>query len=112
MKKIIALTWLLICLLPLTVKAEEPVKAPAGEGLVLALSSPQEERPVYRPSLQELREGWEKRLYDDELDSVMAAGFDAPPPEKEKYFSRIILWDEVSAKPNQTGGLTVRTSGR
>jgi hypothetical protein len=114
-KKIIVLTWLLICLLPLTVKAEEPVKAPAGEGLVLALS-PQRERTWvnFKPSLQELREGKYGRhseLCNEEMDAIFAKGMVVSYGGSFKFHhdGRIILWDEP-AKSEGRGHLTNRVS--
>lgn len=100
MKRVILITWLLICLLPLTVKAEEPVKAPAGEGANLALSFPQIERPVYRLSLLELREGKYGRyleLSNEEMDAIFAKGMVVLYGGSFKFhhYGRIILWDEA-----------------
>jgi hypothetical protein len=115
-KMIIVLTWLIICLLPLTVKAEEPVKAPAGEGLVLTLSSPKKERPVYRLSLQELMKE-RVGLSDEELGLITGRALVTDTPEiSVSTDSRIILWDEVKTNAhgaiNHGGGQSITTISR
>ena len=98
MKILILIIWLLICLLPFAVKAEEPVKAPVGEGPVLVSSSPQKERPwvIYRLSLPELGEGRGERLSDEEMADMRGRSLSVPPAiQSSSGESAIILWDEA-----------------
>jgi hypothetical protein len=99
MKKAILITWLLICLLPLAVKAGEPVQAPAEEMVILA-GSPKKEflNAGYLIPSPGWRNGIIRRLSDDELDSISAKGI---KPNKDVHSAthadRIILWDEAGS---------------
>lgn len=103
MKKVILITWLLICLLPLAAKAEEPVQAPAEEMVILA-GSPKKEflKAGYLIPSPGWRNGVIRRLSDDELDSISAKGI---KPNKDVHSAthsathadKIILWDEAGS---------------
>lgn len=116
MKRLILITWLLICLLPLTVKAEEPVKTPAGEGAILALSPQNRPWIKFEPSLQELKKGWGK-LSDEELGLITGQALVTDTPNiSVSTDSRIILWDEVRTNAegaiNHGGGQSMTTISR
>lgn len=106
--------WLMMCLTPVWVAAEEPVITPAGDGLLQALLLEERIEASCEFSLPELELVGVKatRLSDEYLDSFVATGFDTPSSEENVNFNRIILWDEASGKPNLAGDLLVKSSVR
>jgi hypothetical protein len=107
MKRLILITWLLICLLPLTVKAEEPVKTPAGEGAILALS-PHRPWIKFEPSLQEWEKEGIRSISADEMADIRGRSLKpASPPassdvQPSSRVSAIILWDEARTNTNMS----------
>jgi len=107
MTKVTAMVWLLACLLPGGVRAEEPV-APSIE-VRLGHSPSAVEKQNSRILLFS-----EAKIDDDELLKTVGDGLEIPLPVGSYYFrklemsdSRIKLWDEsdrgVSGKGNQFG---------
>ncbi|MDA8215085.1 MAG: hypothetical protein M0Z64_07395 [Nitrospiraceae bacterium] len=114
MKKLIAIIWLVICLIPIWAAAEEPVKTPAGEGAILALSPPEDRTWIkFELSLQEWEKG-KRNLGDKELGLITGQALVTDTPNiSVSTDSRIILWDEVRTKAegakNQGGGQSMTT---
>jgi hypothetical protein len=118
MKRPILIIWLLICLLPLTVKAEEAVRAPVGEGLIPALSSTQKVRHISAlPAGVERRQIWQtygrhsSEISNEEMDAIFAKGMVVSygGSFKDHHEGKIILWDET-AKSEGRGHITNRVS--
>lgn len=92
-------------------RAEEPVKAPAGEGIILAHLG-QRDNASFEPSQLESKEGI--RLSDEELGLITGQALVTDSPEiSVSTDSRIILWDEVKTNANgainQGGGQSITT---
>lgn len=103
MKRLILITWLLICLLPLTVKAEEPVKAPAGEGAILALL-PNRPWIKFEPSLQEWEREGIRSIGVEEMADIRGRSLKPASPgvQPSSGVSAIILWDEAHTNTNMS----------
>lgn len=95
MKKIIAITWFIICLIPAGGKADESVVNSKVD--VFRQSSVADGQQSCCDSLQS-----EEKVIDEELQQVVGHGFDGLSPWVEKFprkteivSSRIKLWDEA-----------------
>lgn len=125
-KRLITIIWLIICVPPLWAVAEEPVNAPAGEGFNservsessradfagsrFDLAHLGERRGAsIEFSLPEWVEEMGTRLSDEELSLITGEAILADSPDMVPTDSRIILWDEVSGRSDQTGDLKVKT---
>ena len=100
MKKVAAMVWLLLCLLPARGKAEEPVVT-STRGWFSQASSGDEEQLWRDPLLSEVK------VKDEELMQVVGHGLETPFPwdtvfsrKLEMTASRIKLWDEADRGAN------------
>lgn len=103
MKKVAAIVWLLVCLIPAWGKAEEPVVTSA-RGWLSQSSSGDEEQPWHDPLMSEVK------VRDEELVNIVGHGIETPFPwgavysgKLETSASRIKLWDEADRGAVNTG---------
>jgi hypothetical protein len=95
MKKVTAIVWLLVCLLPAAGKAEEPVVT-STRGWFCQASSGDEEQPWRAPLMSE------EKVKDEELLKVVGHGLETTftwgsvfSRKLEMSSSKIKLWDEA-----------------
>lgn len=103
MKKVTAIVWLLVCLIPAWGKAEEPVVTSA-RGWLSQSSPGDEEQPWHDPLMSEVK------VRDEELVNIVGHGIETPFPwgavysgKLETSASRIKLWDEADRGAVNTG---------
>ncbi|WP_157046133.1 hypothetical protein [Geotalea uraniireducens] len=103
MKKVTAIVWLLVCLIPAWGKAEEPVVT-STRGWLSQSTSEDEEQPWRDPLMSEVK------VRDDELGKIVGHGLETPFPwgavfsgKLETAASRIKLWDESDRGAVNTG---------
>lgn len=105
MKKLIAIIWLVICLIPIWATAEEPVKTPAGESAILALSPPKDRTWIkFELSLQEWEREGIRSIGVDEMADIRGRSLKpvSPGVQPSSRVSAIILWDEAHTNTNMS----------